>query len=178
MKITNNNRSYKSTKNLSLFTKASSQITLTTATVKNISCLLYYALKITNNDYCMVFTLHSCGVMLWYFGQPDKVWCISNFPVMWPSPLQPDVGHLFTLFIDFLSLVSSPISVKDAKGKLSALFSTGGFSNTWIFLGLPRFFLTTGVCVSGSRRAWSSKLFVDAHSGQIVEMECLSTDCE
>ena len=111
-------------------------------------------------------TLHSCGVMLWYFGQPEIVWCISNLPVMWPCPSQPRVGHFFILFTCCRSLTSVLDNVLD--GELSDSQSVWDISNDgWIFLGRPRFFLPVQV-------ATSPELVTCTQSGHIV-VSCFST---
>ena len=71
-------------------------------------------------------TFRSSGVMLWYMGQPETVWCISNRFVTWPHPSQPAVGHfLWTLvtvifFNAYRSAVVFSLGLLSGDGGLSA----------------------------------------------------------
>lgn len=115
--------------------------------------------------YWLTQTLHSSAVMLWCFGQPERVWCLSNLPVIWPFPSQSGVGHGWNLFdVDFHCPFK--LVLREVLGVLSNSTSVWDVSlSECIIFGLPRFFLTTSE-ISGCKII--SPLFTNEHSWHIL----------
>ena len=116
-----------------------------------------------NKHTSLAHTLHSCAVILWYLGQPEGVWCMSNLPVKWPRPSQPGVGHDFTLFEGICFFIE--LLLRGVLGDLSESQSVWDVSDgVWIFFGRPRFFWTVPElddCIV------DSSMSADGHSWQI-----------